>query len=253
MPNCQHNIPNCQHNCQHKNPIVKKKKPELACTCNDNRCVKTCNQPYRLCIRGMIGLNIKAPKCLITSPTFAPIYRQLYNAILNNNLEMALTAMIQANNQAAYDLFLNNILTIFGITLGDETPRVVVAEANGTVILDTYKTADDVYSNFTNTSHFVTNPGNTNPSNKQLRFPPTDNSNHNLGSGQNNFYNWQNKQINENHNTRVAFMAAQMFPCGVGYETRYSTALGVTQYNVAIRLGPYLNNPGTIRLSISAT
>jgi hypothetical protein len=61
------------------------------------------------------------------------------------------------------------------------------------------------------------------------------------------------KFVNENQNTRVANMDAQMFPCGVGCETRFSTTVGAVQAFVAIRLGPYLHNSGTARLSQTVT
>ncbi len=65
-----------------------------------------------------------------------------------------------------------------------------------------------------------------------------------------NGYNYfTSKVVNENHNSRVAIMDAQMYPCGVGCETKYSTTVGAVQAYVAIRLGPYLNNLGTVRLS----
>jgi hypothetical protein len=55
--------------------------------------------------------------------------------------------------------------------------------------------------------------------------------------------------IGENHNTRVAISDAQEKPCAVGYETKYSTTTNRHENYVAIRLGPYLNNVGTVRLS----
>jgi len=60
---------------------------------------------------------------------------------------------------------------------------------------------------------------------------------------------YQAKTINENHNTRVAFMDAQDKVGGVGYERKLSSTTGHYEKGVAVRLGEYLNNQGTIRLS----
>lgn len=57
------------------------------------------------------------------------------------------------------------------------------------------------------------------------------------------------KTINENHNSRVAIFNAQDRQTGVGYEEKYSTSTQCREKYVAIRLGEYLDNYGTIRLS----
>ena len=128
--------------------------------------------------------------------------------------------MIQTNTYVAYDAFFVVLVGIFNITVGSASPRLVVTESDGTVIYDT--------------SHAAT-PGSSAP-----------------GNNTNNYANWQSKLINENHNTRMAIMTAQMFPCGVGYETKYSSSVGTNQAYVAIRAGVYTNNAGTFRLSINA-
>ena len=114
------------------------------------------------------------------------------------------------NTVEAYNLFLNELLNIFDITLGSQSPRLVVTETDGTVIYDT------------------------------------------AAGDRNTYQNWKSKTINENHNTRVAIMTAQMFDCGVGYETKYSSTVGTNQNYVAIRAGPYLNSAGTFRLSYNS-
>jgi len=60
---------------------------------------------------------------------------------------------------------------------------------------------------------------------------------------------YQNKTINENHNTRISFLDAQDNVGGVGYERKLSSTTGHYEKGVAVRLGEYLNNNGTIRLS----
>lgn len=67
--------------------------------------------------------------------------------------------------------------------------------------------------------------------------------------GANTYQNFQDKVINENHNTRVAILDAQIYDCGVGLETKTSTSTGSEEVYVAKRLGAYLNSAGTVRLS----
>jgi hypothetical protein len=57
------------------------------------------------------------------------------------------------------------------------------------------------------------------------------------------------KKINENHNSRVAILDSQLFECGVGVETRRSSTTGSVENYVAKRLGNYLDNSGTVRIS----
>ena len=65
----------------------------------------------------------------------------------------------------------------------------------------------------------------------------------------NTYANFVAKRINENHNTRVSILDAQLFDCGVGVETKTSTTTGEEENYVAKRLGAYLNSAGTVRLS----
>lgn len=74
----------------------------------------------------------------------------------------------------------------------------------------------------------------------------------------NTFANFAAKRINENHNSRIAILAAQLYECGIGVETKFSTTDKTTETYVAARLGlgtaaaaaSYLNNNGTVRLSL---
>lgn len=70
-----------------------------------------------------------------------------------------------------------------------------------------------------------------------------------FGAG-NTWTNYKNKVINENHNSRVAILNAQQCEGGVGYERKFSSTTDRPEKYVAIRLGKYLNNAGTIRLSV---
>ncbi|WP_297324936.1 hypothetical protein [Nitrosomonas sp.] len=65
----------------------------------------------------------------------------------------------------------------------------------------------------------------------------------------NTFANFEAKAINENHNTRVAILDAQIYDCGVGLETKTSSTTGVSEVYLAKRLGAYLDSVGTVRLS----
>ncbi|MEQ1815243.1 MAG: hypothetical protein ABL861_01995 [Nitrosomonas sp.] len=68
--------------------------------------------------------------------------------------------------------------------------------------------------------------------------------------GANNTYaNFQAKTINENHNSRIAILDAQLWACGVGLETKTSTSTGAVETALAKRLGAYLDSSGTVRLS----
>lgn len=65
----------------------------------------------------------------------------------------------------------------------------------------------------------------------------------------NTFANYDAKKINENHNTRVAILDAQLYDCGVGLETKTSSTTDVKEVYLAKRLGKYLDSAGTVRLS----
>jgi hypothetical protein len=69
----------------------------------------------------------------------------------------------------------------------------------------------------------------------------------------NTFENYQNKEIGENHNTRVAIMVALLSNNGTGNEIRYSTTTGTRQAGTAIRMGLSTTNPlGVVRISVDA-
>lgn len=72
------------------------------------------------------------------------------------------------------------------------------------------------------------------------------------GDARNNYYlNFVAKTINENHNSRIAILSAQLYPCGIGVESKRSTSTGRYEHYVAIRLGKHLDNQGTARLSVT--
>ena len=66
----------------------------------------------------------------------------------------------------------------------------------------------------------------------------------------NTYQNFQNKAINENHNSRVAIFTAQQWACGTGIESKLSTSTRVRETYYALRLGSHLDSVGTARLSV---
>jgi hypothetical protein len=124
-----------------------------------------------------------------------------------------LTSEAQAlHDQPSYQTLLTHARTIIA---GLPTGRMVVTVPDGTVVLDTSRTDGD-------------------------ETMPTSNT----------YQHFLNKTINENHNSRVAIMTAQAYPCGQAIEAKLSTTDGVREYYLANRLGNYLDNFGTARLSV---
>ncbi len=125
-------------------------------------------------------------------------------ATLNPHLALFKTKLDAVKDQATYAKLLAEAnATAASITKG----RILIALADGTVVVDTSKGAANTYANYAA------------------------------------------KKINENHNTRIAILDAQLFECGLGVETKRSTTDGVVESYVAVRLGNYLDNSGTVRIS----
>jgi len=69
----------------------------------------------------------------------------------------------------------------------------------------------------------------------------------------NTFANYKAKIINENHNTRVSIISAQLFTSGVGAEIRFSSTIQAVQPACGkIQTGTQFNNQGTIRVSYTS-
>ena len=66
----------------------------------------------------------------------------------------------------------------------------------------------------------------------------------------NSYQHFLDKTINENHNSRVAILAAQQYACGIGVESKFSSSTGQTESYVAVRAGEHLDSDGTIRMSV---
>jgi hypothetical protein len=69
------------------------------------------------------------------------------------------------------------------------------------------------------------------------------------GKSTNTLDNFKSKAINENHNSRLAILDAQQYPCGFGMETKVSTSVGAKEVSLAKRIGLYMNSLGTVRIS----
>ena len=121
------------------------------------------------------------------------------------------TQLAALANQATYQPLLDTANTLAASL---PTGRVVITLPDGTVVLDTAR--DD------NTAD------------------PRSNS----------YQHFLDKTINENHNSRLAILSAQMYACAVGLESKLSTTTGLTESYVAIRVGEQLNSLGTVRMSI---
>lgn len=183
--------------------------------CNDTRPIDKCNELYRCinCHNKIEKLNINAPICLLSSTVYRPIYDTLYEGILKNNIEIFYNNLIQANSVNGPSIYNDFLNKIITIF------NITLGTASPRITLtqpDGTVVIDTYQSALVNT-----------------------------------YANWKAKTIDENLNSRVAFIATQLFVCGVGYETKLSSITNTNQASVAIRLGEYLNNPGSIRLSIN--
>lgn len=161
------------------------------------------------------------------------IYHPLYQ-ILHDNYDQLLfeTNYVQLfPTQVNYNILLQTAYTIINTLNGSPvlspvtqpdtgnalkvvSPRIVITQPDGTTIIDT--------AQWTGTGPY-------------FRVST--------------FANWQANTINANQNTSVSIMLAQIWPCGIGLETIYNSPLQALQDYVALRLGDYLYNAGTIRIS----
>ena len=152
---------------------------------------------------------------LIKAAISNPVYGQLF-FILSPQAPSLRALLEHVADQPSYA----NLLTA-AKTIAASIPngRVVITLPDGTVVLDTARPDD---------------PTSTMPSG-------------------NSFEHFEDKTVNENHNTRVTILSAQLYSCGVGVESKLSTTTGQSEIYVAIRLGQHLNSTGTARLSTVAS
>lgn len=144
-----------------------------------------------------------------------PVYSQLFFA-LSPQVPDLRTLLEAVSDQPSYE---NLLAAAKALAASIPSGRVVVTLPDGTVVLDTARPDDSANS---------------------------------MDSG-NSFEHFEEKTVNENHNSRVAILSAQLYSCGVGVESKLSTSTGRMETYLAIRLGKHLNSAGTARLSIVAS
>jgi len=120
------------------------------------------------------------------------------------------TQRAAVTNQATYQTLLT---TANAVAAAMPTGRVLITLPDGTVVIDTNR-ADNTAD-------------------------PTSNS----------YQHFLDKTINENHNSRIAVLAAQQYACGVGLESKLSTSTNQNEAYVGIRAGTHLDSAGTLRMS----
>ncbi|QDQ38990.1 hypothetical protein E3226_000500 [Legionella geestiana] len=155
-------------------------------------------------------------------------YKNLFDTLspkvsaLGEKVESMVSAPTVLAKEARYDelvAFIEATFPDIGIS-----PRLLLAESDGTVIYDSSQAGKSVVN--------------------------ADSSCGALGVvARNSYASFCTKQVNENHNTRIDMLNAQLWPCATGIETKFSTSVGVFQSYVGIRMGAYLNNNGTARYS----
>ncbi len=158
-------------------------------------------------------------------------YKSLNNTLhprvpeLDTLVKNMLKAPTVSAKEAAYNTMKTRIETVLfpGITSG-ASPRLLLAESDGTVIYDSAQFGKKVTNTTASCGTQGTVPRNSYPS-------------------------FCTKQVNENHNSRIAILDAQLYTCGLGVETKFSTSVNKTQSYVAERLGDYLDSEGTARYS----
>ena len=135
---------------------------------------------------------------------------QMLFQVLNPQASALNNLLAAVNNQASYE----NLLNLANMIATNSSGRLLITLPDGTVVIDTAR-------------------------------------NDGAGDPKNNYYpNFVNKTINENHNSRAAIVSAQLWPCGLGVETKTSTTTGEVESYAARRLGPHLDSQGTARLSV---
>lgn len=67
--------------------------------------------------------------------------------------------------------------------------------------------------------------------------------------GNNTYANFLAKAINENHNSRLAILEAQEYPCGLALERKFSTTDNTVETYFGLRAGNHLDSYGTLRIS----
>src|SRR5262245_2411375 len=161
------------------------------------------------------GSTAQAQECQPGIWTAFEAHADQYNALwyyMGPAIQDISNAMSVLSDEATYGTLLSHARAAASSL---PTGRVVITVPDGTVVLDTARPDGD-------------------PSNPQS----------------NTYQHFLNKTINENHNSRIAFLAAQLYPCGIALESKLSTTTGQTESYIAVRLGSHLDSLGSFRMSI---
>jgi len=156
-------------------------------------------------------------------------YKALFTALdpkispLTTAVNSVLVAPTVPAKTAAYVNMVARIQTVLFPGIG-ASPRLLLAESDGTVLYDSAQIGKTVTNSTASCGPIGLVPRNS-------------------------YASFCTKQVNENHNSRIAILDAQLYPCGRGLETKYSTSVNKFQFYVADRMGVYLNNRGTARYS----
>src|SRR5215510_6502014 len=150
----------------------------------------------------------------VAAQPYLAVYLQLVD-ILYPQLDNLTAGLSQVVDQNSYATFLAQNRQIVATLPGS---RMLVTVPDGTVVLDTARPDDP----------------------------------DNMLTVGNSYQHFQQKTVNENHNSRVAVFAAQLYPCGYGLESKLSSTTGLTESYIALRLGNHLDSIGTARISIVA-
>lgn len=145
-----------------------------------------------------------------------PSYHALYHILESSKtqIQLLLDAVV---DESTYETLYNYVDTL-KLQAG-VSGRIVVTLPDGTVVVDTSR-----------------------PTNFLGPVVP--------GTYANSYDDFQAKNVNENHNSRLAILNANFWPYPWGIEIKFSTSDDNTQQYVATRLGEYLNSSGVARISI---
>jgi hypothetical protein len=192
------------------------------------------NKPYRYVKNAQQRLNIHIPLAISQHSVYLPLFNKLYNAILHNDLDTLLQNLILRKHtimgSLLYKQFVEAVKKAFPeVTFGQASPRIMVIESDGLVLLDSYRIISEEplknsnsYNNWLNT----------------VLYKPGD-----PGYG---------KNINVNHANRIDVISSQLYDQGVGYATKWSNTVNNKQSYISVRTGMKLANLAVLRYSINS-
>lgn len=178
---------------------------------------KCCGTNAPIIIRGQAAPEVKK---LIRRD---PLYRQVYQNL------------VKKDNLAILEQDLINLYS--SLSLFDTDPAVPTAAYN-----KLYADAQSIVNNYCPTLTFP--PRLTVTTTSGIVVVDTDQG------PSNTLQQFLDVQLGDGFNGRISILDAQAWPAGFGVETEFNFARLAYGSGVAARLGPYLSNQGTVRLSI---